>query len=354
MSKDYSSQTYSPGSQGPRKSVPYNRTDSSSKSREKDDMVGLNDKFVQLIEKVKDLEDEKKKLDTKLKILKEQEEYSGKVDDIVKQLEDELEQKVYSLLRDQEKLKEELLQNRKEVDDTKKKYEDEVSKKDDLEKEFIVTKKDVDESQLLAVDLALELEDMMEKLEFLRVGYDEEIKELESRIQNGTVVIREKSKRSLDMDHFIESVKNQYASISARSREEVEQWNQRKMDVLVQNAGQHEEKVRDLRREISDMTRHIQRLKGELDALKRKEDHLKKDMDDLRKDGDEKLNHAREDIAQLDEALRRAKQDLAGQIHDHQALMNIKMGQDIEIATYRKLLEGEEQRMDNLLRPADF
>lgn len=42
------------------------------------------------------------------------------------------------------------------------------------------------------------------------------------------------------------------------------------MDVMVFNAGQREQEVRDLRREISDMVRHIQRLNGDLEALLRK------------------------------------------------------------------------------------
>ena len=69
---------------------------------------------------MKHLEDENKKLDTKLKILKEQEDYDGKVDDIVKQLANEMEQQIENLLRDQEKLKAELLKNQEEVVDTKR------------------------------------------------------------------------------------------------------------------------------------------------------------------------------------------------------------------------------------------
>lgn len=42
------------------------------------------------------------------------------------------------------------------------------------------------------------------------------------------------------------------------------------MDALVLNAGQREQDVRDLRREISDLVRHSQRLKGDLEALIRK------------------------------------------------------------------------------------
>lgn len=151
------------------------------------------------------------------------------------------------------------------------------------------------------------------------------------------------------------------------------------MDALVLNAGQREQEVRDLRREISDVVRYIQRLNGDLEALERKvvitqintprhmhtpcpsnqtlifsftlffcqEESLKKDINDMREEGDGHLEKARGEIGQLEEALRRAKQDLAGQIREHQELMNLKLALDIEIATYRKLLEGEEQRYES-------
>lgn len=78
------------------------------------------------------------------------------------------------------------------------------------------------------------------------------------------------------------------------------------------------------------------------------EESLKKEISDVRTDGDGKLEKARENIVKLEEALKRAKQDLAGQIREHQELMNLKLALDIEIATYRKLLEGEEERYRNI------
>lgn len=71
--------------------------------------------------KVKHLEDENKKLATKLKILKEHEKYGSKIDDILKHLENELEEQVENLIQDQEKLKDELLKMQEAVEDTKKK-----------------------------------------------------------------------------------------------------------------------------------------------------------------------------------------------------------------------------------------
>lgn len=114
---------------------------------------------------VKHQEAENKKLATKLKILKYQEAYEGKIEGVVKQLEEELKQQIDKLLSDQAKLEDELFQNQEEVENSKKRwqlnvvdtscrrpalkfwchfglrYEDELLKKAELENEFIVTKK---------------------------------------------------------------------------------------------------------------------------------------------------------------------------------------------------------------------
>lgn len=68
---------------------------------------------------VQHLEQENKKLETRLRILLDQEGYKGNIEDIVSQQKADLQRQIDGLDLDRNKLEAELLKNQKEVDHTR-------------------------------------------------------------------------------------------------------------------------------------------------------------------------------------------------------------------------------------------
>uniref|UniRef100_A0A8D1T492 IF rod domain-containing protein n=1 Tax=Sus scrofa TaxID=9823 RepID=A0A8D1T492_PIG len=303
------------------------------KQEEKEQIKFLNNRFAAFIDKVRFLEQQNKLLETKLQFYQNRQCCESNLEPLFNGYIETLRREAELVEADSGRLASELNHVQEVLEGYKKKYEEEVALRATAENEFVALKKDVDCAYVQKSDLEANVEALTQEIDFLRRLYEEELRVLHAHISDTSVII-----------------KAQYDDIASRSRAEAESWYRSKCEEIKATVVRHGETLRRTKEEINELNRMIQRLTAEIENAKCQNSKLEAAVAEAEQQGQVALNDAKCKLAELEAALQKAKQDMACLIKEYQEVLNSKLGLDIEIATYRRLLEGEEQRWVPLLR----
>ncbi|OWK12844.1 DES [Cervus elaphus hippelaphus] len=331
-----------------------------TRTNEKVELQELNDRFANYIEKVRFLEQQNAALAAEVNRLKGRE--PTRVAEIYEEELRELRRQVEVLTNQRARVDVERDNLLDDLQRLKAKLQEEIQLKEEAENNLAAFRADVDAATLARIDLERRIESLNEEIAFLKKVHEEEIRELQAQLQEQQVQV-EMDMSKPDLTAALRDIRAQYETIAAKNISEAEEWYKSKVSDLTQAANKNNDALRQAKQEMMEYRHQIQDCASlhagpclsprppaqpilDLGTPPLQNDSLMRQMRELEDRFASEASGYQDNIARLEEEIRHLKDEMARHLREYQDLLNVKMALDVEIATYRKLLEGEESRIN--------
>ncbi|XP_061599128.1 neurofilament light polypeptide [Cololabis saira] len=314
------------------------------RSQEREQLVDLNDRFATYIEKVRHLELQNRALLAELDALRRRQNdpsrlqmlYEGEVRSVRAMIDSENGEKM--------RMEAERDHLRDVYEQMKERYEEEARRRLDAEEALQRARDEAGRAVVYNCDAEANVVSLCDEMVFLKKVFAEEQAELQAQLQVASISVDVEVSRP-DLSTALRDIRGQYERLAGKNMQAAEDWYQSKFASVAEMASKNNEAVHAIREETLEYRRLLQSRSSEIEALRNVIDSLHKQLEDLEEMQTKDVEKYQMRINDLEGDITEAKQEMARYLREYQDLLNVKMALDIEIAAYRKLLEGEEIRL---------
>ncbi|NWU14357.1 K1C20 protein, partial [Cephalopterus ornatus] len=309
---------------------------------EKSTMQNLNDRLASYLERVRSLEKANSLIEKQIKEWYEKntvsigQDYSSYFKTI-----EELRSKIAAAQLDNARLVLQIDNAKLAADDFRLKFENENQLKQSVESDITGLLRVRDDLTLTNADLEAQIEGVSEELIFLKKNHEEDCNRLRKDV-SGSVNVAVDAAPSTDLAAIMENMRKQYEEMAEKNRQEAKEHFEKQTAELHQEVAVNVEQLQVQRKEITERRQIFQSLELELQSQLNMKQTLEASVAETEARYSYQLSQIQGTIASLEAQLRQLRADMEAQNSEYSLLLDIKTRLEMEIATYRRLLEGEE------------
>ncbi|NXS90123.1 K1C20 protein, partial [Erpornis zantholeuca] len=311
---------------------------------EKSTMQNLNDRLAAYLERVRSLEKSNSLIEMQIKEWYEKNTISVGQDysSYFKTIED-LRSKISDAQMENSRLVLQIDNAKLAADDFRLKFENEHLLRQSVESDITGLLRVRDDLTLTKSDLESQVENITEELVFIRKNHEEDRDRLRKEASS-SVNVAVDAAPGIDLAAIMENMRKQYEEMAEKNRQEAKEHFEKQTAELNQEVALNIERLEVQRKEITERRQVFQSLELELQSLLTMKETLEGSVAETEARYSYQLAQIQGAISSLEAQLRQLRADMEAQNSEYSILLDIKTRLEVEIATYRRLLEGEESR----------
>uniref|UniRef100_A0A3Q4IEK8 Keratin 98 n=1 Tax=Neolamprologus brichardi TaxID=32507 RepID=A0A3Q4IEK8_NEOBR len=235
------------------------------------------------------------------------------------------------------------------ADDFKVKYESELAMRLAVEADIAGLRKLMHDLNLLRLDLENQYETLKEDVIILKKNHEEASLLRGQPYEITSVNVSVDASPSRDLNEAMAEIRQHYEGVIAKNSKELELWYQNKIAEVEQEVQTQTEVLVTTRREITELRNTLQRLEIELQGHLTMKTSLERTLAETQGHYAMKLTNLQNMVKSLEEQLSQIHSSITDNKHKYDMLLDLKTKLEMEIAEYRRLLDGEDDSFKKCL-----